>query len=153
MEKILILGIGNQLMMDDGLGIYIVEELSRSFPLPGVEYVSGESDIDFCIGQIEDATYVIVIDAAVSGTDPGQVSLYPIADLHQQQSLDISPHNIHLFQVLYQQSNRLKGYLIGIEPFEVKFHIGLSERMIHKWDQVIAEVKKILNNLIEDIKR
>jgi hydrogenase maturation protease len=153
MEKVLILGIGNQLMMDDGLGIYIVEELQKSFPLPGVEYVSGESDIDFCIGQIEDATYVIIIDAAVSGTDPGQVSLYPIADLHQQQSLDISPHNIHLFQVLYQQKNRLKGYLIGIEPFEVNFHIGLSEPMIHEWNYVISEVKKIINNLILTIKR
>lgn len=153
MEKVLILGIGNQLMMDDGLGIYIVEELQKSFPLPGVEYVSGESDIDFCIGQIEDATYVIIIDAAVSGTDPGQVSLYPIADLHQQQSLDISPHNIHLFQVLYQQKNRLKGYLIGIEPFEVNFHIGLSEPMIHEWNYVISEVKKIIKNLILTIKR
>ena len=148
MEKVLILGIGNQLMMDDGLGIYIVEELSKSFPLPGVEYVSGESDIDFCIGQIEDATYVIVIDAAVSGTDPGQVSLYPIADLHQQQSLDISPHNIHLFQVLYQQKDRLKGYLIGIEPFEVNFHIGLSKGMIQKWDNLLSEVKRIMNKLI-----
>ncbi|MDM5315429.1 hydrogenase maturation protease [Fictibacillus sp. b24] len=153
MEKILILGIGNQLMMDDGLGIYIVEELQKTFALQGVTYVSGESDIDFCIGQIEDATNVIIIDAAVSGTNPGQVSTYPIADLHQQQSLDISPHNIHLFQVLYQQRNRLRGYLIGIEPFEVKFHIGLSERMIYEWDYVIAEVKKILNNLIEDFKR
>jgi hydrogenase maturation protease len=74
--------------------------------------------------------------------------LYPIADLHQQQSLDISPHNIHLFQVLYQQKDRLKGYLIGIEPFEVNFHIGLSEGMIQKWDNLLSEVKRIMNKLI-----
>ena len=80
------------------------------------------------------------------GTD---ISIYSITNLHEYHTLDISPHNLHLFQALYQQKETIKGYLIGVEPYEISFHIGLSKRLDEKWNQIVQRVKRTIEGLIE----
>ena len=101
MEKILVLGIGNRLMMDDGIGIYVVEELSKRACVANSQYVIGESDIDYCLAQMEGTTFVIIVDAVYSGKAPGELTVYPLEHLLDHPTLNISPHDMHLFQVLY----------------------------------------------------
>jgi len=148
MEKIIVLGIGNQLMMDDGIGIYLVEELSKLNQTPHVSFFIGESDIDYCMDQIKKATFVIIVDAVLSGNKPGELTVYPLDNLHEYQTLDISAHNFHLFQSLYQQRESIKGYLIGVEPFEIKFHIGLSNSLKEKWKTIVRDVSATIDRLI-----
>ncbi|WP_044641125.1 hydrogenase maturation protease [Risungbinella massiliensis] len=148
MGKIIVLGIGNQLMMDDGIGIYLVEELARHNDQLNVHYLIGESDIDYCLNQIEGASFVIILDAVYSGQNFGEVSVFPLTDLHEYQTLDISPHNLHLFHVLYHKKETLKGYLIGVEPYEIRFHIGLSDILTAKWSIILLKVKKTIEELI-----
>lgn len=47
MKELLVLGIGNILMMDDGIGVYIVEELKNRNTNPCIRYVIGETDVFF----------------------------------------------------------------------------------------------------------
>ncbi|PLR95064.1 hydrogenase maturation protease [Bacillus sp. T33-2] len=148
MEKIMVLGIGNQLMMDDGIGIYLVEELKKRECTSNISYLVGESDIDYCIEQIEGASFVIILDAVISGKEPGDISNYPLANLHQHERLDISPHNLHLFHVLANEKDKIKGFLIGVEPYEIRFHIGLSQTLHQKWDLLIDNVKVAIKNII-----
>lgn len=148
MEKIIVLGIGNRLMMDDGMGIYLAEELAKLDPTSDIHYLIGESDIDYCIEKIEGATFVIILDTVRSGKKAGELSVYPLANLHEYQTLDISPHNLHLFQVLYQQKETIKGFLIGVEPYEIRFHIGLSKTLDERWNRILQRVKKTMMALI-----
>ena len=148
MEKIIVLGIGNRLMMDDGIGIYLIEQLSKLNFTPHVSFLIGESDIDYCMDQIMKATFVIIVDAVFSGNKPGDLTIYPLANLHEYQTLDISAHNFHLFQSLYQQKESTKGYLIGVEPYEIRFHIGLSKTLREKWKTILQEVSKTIDRLI-----
>ncbi|OIU70492.1 hydrogenase maturation protease [Rossellomorea aquimaris] len=148
MGKIIVLGIGNRLMMDDGIGLYLVEELSklnRSLP---VSFIIGESDIDYCMEEMMGSTFAIIVDAVFSGNKPGELAVYSIADLHEQHTLDISAHNFHLFQSLFQQRDTMKGYLIGIDPHEVRFHIGLSSILKEKWETILQEVSQTIDRLI-----
>ncbi|KAA9031169.1 hydrogenase maturation protease [Niallia endozanthoxylica] len=148
MEKILVLGIGNILMMDDGIGIYLIEQLSQMNRTPHVSFLIGESDIDYCMDQIMNATFVIIVDAVFSGNEPGEFTVYPLANLHEYQTLDISVHNFHLFQLLYQQKESIKGYLIGVEPYEIMFHIGLSKILGEKWNRILQDVSQTIDRLI-----
>ncbi|NMD69785.1 hydrogenase maturation protease [Bacillus sp. DNRA2] len=148
MEKILVLGIGNRLMMDDGIGIYLIEQLSQINRTPHVSFLIGESDIDYCLDRIMKATFVIIVDAVFSGSKPGELTVYPLANLHEYQTLDISGHNLHLFQSLYQQKESIKGYLIGVEPYEIKFHIGLSKTLGEKWKTIFQDVSQTIDSLI-----
>ncbi|USK57389.1 hydrogenase maturation protease [Cytobacillus solani] len=148
MGKIIVLGIGNRLMMDDGIGIYLIEQLSKLDRTPHVSFLIGESDIDYCMDQIMKATYVIIVDAVFSGNKPGELTVYPLANLHEYQTLDISAHNFHLFQSLYQQKESIKGYLIGVEPYEIRFHIGLSKTLREKWKTILQDVSQTIDSLI-----
>ncbi|MDZ5712746.1 hydrogenase maturation protease [Jeotgalibacillus haloalkalitolerans] len=147
MEKVIVLGIGNRLMMDDGIGIYVVEALAENHKDDQVQYLIGESDVDYCLEQIHGADTVIIVDAVFNNKKAGEVSIIPLEELREQQSLDISPHNIHLFNALYQQKDEVKGYLIAIEPSVIHFHIGLSKVLDGKWEQIKAEVEQKINLL------
>lgn len=147
MEKIIVLGIGNQLMMDDGVGIYLVDELSKLDNSGKPYYIIGETDIEYCLDQIETATFIIVLDAVYSGKNPGEITVYPLAEINEHQTLNISAHNLHLFQVLYQQKD-IKGFLIGVEPYEVTFHKGLSNCLQRQWKRILRKVKITIDQLI-----
>ncbi len=147
MEKIIILGIGNQLMMDDGIGIYLVQQLRGQKTSMNIEYLVGESDIDYCLDQIEGATFLLIIDAVISGKNPGEITVYPLSALHWQ-PLNISPHNLHLFHFLYQKKETIKGYLIGVEPYKLSFHLGMSQHLKKKWNLIIGDVKRTIEGLI-----
>lgn len=146
MGKTIVLGIGNRLMMDDGVGIYLVEELERLQFGKELNYLVGESDIDYCLEKIEGADFVLIVDAAFSGKKAGEVTVYPFAELHKHQKLEISPHNTHLFHVLVQQ--KIKGYLIGIEPYEIRFHIGMSPQLTELWEVVLQGVQQSILELV-----
>jgi hydrogenase maturation protease len=150
MEKIIVLGIGNILMMDDGIGIEIIEQLSKLNHTSHVSFLIGESDIDYCMDQIMDATFVIIVDAVFSGNKPGELTVYPLANLQEYQTLDFSVHNFHLFQALYQQKESIKGYLIGVEPDEIRFHIGLSKTLSEKWNTILQDVSQTIDRLIAE---
>ncbi|WP_102692216.1 hydrogenase maturation protease [Rummeliibacillus pycnus] len=151
MENIIVLGIGNRLMMDDGVGIYLAEEIALQNKNSTIQYIIGESDVEYCIGLIEKATFVILLDAIFSGCDPGDVTVYPLESLNGFHTLDISPHNLHLFQILHLSKDRIKGYIIGVEPYEIKFNIGLSEKLEQQWGIIIKNVENIIDKLIESI--
>ena len=148
MERIIVLGIGNQLMMDDGIGIYLVEELAKLDQTSNIQYIIGEADVDYCIEKIEEATFTIILDAVCSDKEIGDISIFSLANLHEYQTLDISPHNLHLFQVFYQQRKTIKGFLIGIEPYQISFQIGLSQLIQEKWNQILLGVHKNIVELI-----
>ncbi|MBT2689544.1 hydrogenase maturation protease [Bacillus sp. ISL-47] len=148
MKNIIILGIGNKLMMDDGIGVYLVEELSKTETNPQINYVIGESDIDYSLSQLEGAEFVIILDAVLSGSKPGDLTIFPLDRVHSHRMLDLSPHNLHLFQALYYQRDKMKGFLIGIEPSEISFQMGLSRVLSKKWPEILYSVKKTIEELL-----
>lgn len=148
MNKKIVLGIGNRLMMDDGIGIYLTEELASNNPQSDVQYIVGESDVDFCIEQMERATFIILIDAVFSNTKPGDLTIYPLDSLNVVRHLEISPHNQHLLQALSQLKEIRRGYLIGIEPYEISFHINLSKELERKWSRILEQTKTTIEGLI-----
>ncbi|RSK25909.1 hydrogenase maturation protease [Bacillus sp. HMF5848] len=148
MKKIVVIGIGNQLMMDDGIGNYVVMELAKDNTMNNVEHIIGESDIDYCLERMEGATKVIIIDAICTNKTPGDVSVFPIENFLEQTFLSISAHDEHLFHMLKLKKDTVKGYVIGIEPAELQFNLGLSEILSERWNVIIGDVKKAIYTLI-----
>ncbi|MBM7096739.1 hydrogenase maturation protease [Bacillus sp. H-16] len=146
MGKTIVLGIGNQLMMDDGIGIYVVEELMERRQISSEEYAVGESDIECCLSIVERADRVIVIDAILGGKKPGEITVYSLLELGAMETIPVSPHNLHLFHVLQQIGKNT--VVIGIEPERLAFNIGLSDCLNKQRKEIIDEVEKILKELV-----
>ena len=122
MPKTLILGIGNTLLADEGLGIHLLEHLRERHPdLPGVTYLDGGT-LSFTLApQIEDCDNLVVLDAAQLQAPPGTVHLLEGAEMdqfigHGQRSV----HEVGLVDLMHMA--RLQGLLparralLGIQP-------------------------------------
>jgi hydrogenase maturation protease len=73
--RILILGIGNLLMGDEGVGVHAVRALQEE-PLPaGAELVDGGTGGFHLLSYLSDYPTVILIDAVMDGRDPGRVAV------------------------------------------------------------------------------
>jgi hydrogenase maturation protease len=74
MQTILILGIGNNLLTDEGVGVHVVDYLARHFPRqPGIDYLDGGT-LSFTLADpIAAHDHLIVVDAARLGEAPGTV--------------------------------------------------------------------------------
>lgn len=73
-RHILVLGIGNTLLSDEGAGVHAMEYLRSCYPaIPGVHYLDGGTLSFTLAGEIEDAGNLIVIDAAQLDAAPGTV--------------------------------------------------------------------------------
>ena len=51
--------------------------------------------------------------------------------------------------MLYQLSNQITGYVIGIEPYEITFHFGLSDVIENKRNEIKEAVKGIIERLVK----
>lgn len=76
--KTLVLGIGNTLLTDEGVGIHILQHLAAGLPLPeGVELLDGGTLSFTLAGPIEETEALIVVDAAnLKGQPPGALKVF-----------------------------------------------------------------------------
>lgn len=123
MNKILVLGIGNPLMQDDGVGIHVIQQLkAMSLPFPQVEFIDGGTLSFSLIGEIESASDLIVIDAAQLHEEPGTVKVFFDEEMDRLlgQQKNSSVHDVTLIDLmsiaLLSDLLPLRRALIGIQP-------------------------------------
>jgi hydrogenase maturation protease len=76
-KPVLVLGLGNAILCDDGVGIKVVRHLAQNGPHPGVELKEAEVAGFALLDLLEGYDRAIVVDAVrVSGTEPGQVVVF-----------------------------------------------------------------------------
>ena len=71
--KILILGIGNILMGDEGVGVHVVNTLEKAALPADVKCLDGGTGSFLLLEPMQNADKVILIDATVDGQDVGSV--------------------------------------------------------------------------------
>jgi hydrogenase maturation protease len=71
----LILGIGNYLMGDEGIGVHVANRLSQEKLPEGVEVLDGGTGGFHLLGYLENYDHVILIDATLDGNMPGTIRL------------------------------------------------------------------------------
>lgn len=144
MKELLVLGIGNILMMDDGIGVYIVEELKNRNTNPCIRYVIGETDVFFCLNQIEEAANSIIIDAAYLGNKPGTLSILPLRQVLKNPDQLISIHESSLLREIKITGKSIEGLFICIEPYEINYYQGLSSILQAEFRKIAKEMENII---------
>jgi hydrogenase maturation protease len=74
--SILVLGIGNVLLCDEGAGVHAMHCLERECAFPGVEYADGGTLSFTLAGLIDSSAALIVLDAAEMKAAPGSVEVF-----------------------------------------------------------------------------
>ncbi|HWD07704.1 MAG TPA: hydrogenase maturation protease [Actinomycetota bacterium] len=147
-----VIGVGNRLRGDDGIGPAVIDRLRGRGVAAGVRLVTCEGEVTELIEAWERATVAIVIDAVRSGAArPGSVHLVPREDSGWGQHARASSHGLGVQDavVLARQLGRLPGdlVLIGVEGGHFGLGTPLSAPARVGIEQVVALVEQQLTQI------
>ncbi len=131
MATLTVLGIGNVLMRDDGVGVHLLEAVRQARPWPAeVEFVDGGAGGLNLLGVIEQATRLVVFDAADLGAPAGSHRVLAAEQLVDSSAKRISLHDMPFAQTLDLCRRFLSGpqdlVILAIQPGQVGCGRGLS---------------------------
>ncbi len=152
----LILGIGNLLLSDEGVGCRCVEELERRYVLPpAVSCVDGGTAGFELLPLVEDAQALIIIDALKDGRAPGTLVLVENDAVPRLMLTRTSPHQIGICEVLAtaQLTGKVPKRLLffGIEPKSLEVAMGLSPEVSQALDKALDAVVSSLRDLGHEV--
>jgi len=146
-----VIGFGNILMGDDGIGPRVIEELRKDELLGNNENVifldCGTSGIDL-IFMINENDNLIIIDAIDAGQEVAEIVKFDIEDVDsfiKKEIISYSIHDIGLAEVLSimkSMNMKTKAKMIGIKPKSVEFCDKLTEEIESKIPDIIKVVKE-----------
>ena len=119
MDKLLVLGVGNILLMDDGVGVWAVTELMKEDWPENVHFEDGGTATQDMFHILEGYDALLVLDVVHSKKEPGTISLFEEADLVQDEKQRLSLHDIDLLDSLQMADmlgKRPKMLVLGMEP-------------------------------------
>lgn len=141
--RTVVLGLGNMLMTDDGIGLAALARLQDEWFIPRpVELVDGGTWGMNLLPIIESADRVLVLDAIDSGAEPGTLSVLRDAEVPRVLAQKLSPHQIDLREVLALAA--LRGTLpaelvaLGVQPAVVELGTDLSPAVEARLDELVT---------------
>ncbi len=143
--KVMIIGVGNELLKDEGVGVHVVRAL-RENPSPGgveLEIIDGGTS-PYIFDLIEGVDRLIVIDAVKDGGEPATVYRFAPEDVIAGHKNLLSLHEVGLLEnlrLLEQLGARPKDtVIIGVEPKEIDWGLELSPEV----ERIIPEVIRVV---------
>ena len=147
-KKVLILGVGNLILKDEGVGVHVVKEIENRKLPPGVEVIDGGTATMDLLSVIHDSESIIVIDVLSSGGEPGTIYRCLPEDLMEADERPLSLHQVELLDVLLM-ARQLGGHayvvIIGVEPKEISYGMELTPK-------VRAAVPKVIQAVFKELK-
>ena len=122
-ESVLVLGLGNTLLTDEGVGVHVMQQLQETnTDLQHIEYVDGGTLSLILAVDVAAAKYLIVIDAAEMQAPPGTVNSYLNEDMDEflGSNRKRSVHEVGLIDLMaivaLQGRLPARRALIGVQP-------------------------------------
>jgi len=146
--RIVVVGVGNLLLKDEGIGVHIARALQQMDIPQDTKIIDGGTSPDLPY-YLKDTDRLIVIDAVKAGGEPGTVYRFHPHDVNIESAEMVSVHELGLEQSL--RLMRLTGsepkevVIIGIEPKEMDWGTELSAELQQKIPEIVNIVLKEIN--------
>jgi hydrogenase maturation protease len=148
--KTVILGVGNVLLSDEGIGVHVVNELSTMELPPGVSVVEGGTDGFRLLNIITETDRLIVIDAVKGGAEPGSIYRFNVGDVKNVPSgFRTSVHQVGILEVIDLSGligKTPKTTIIGVEPKSLEMSLELTP-------EIKAKIPRIIELVFEELKQ
>ncbi len=142
--KVVILGVGNELRGDDGIGVFLAGELEKELRNPeGIMIIKTQVPENFITPIMEFRPgKIIILDSADFKEKPGSFRVIKENEILQ---FLISTHNMPL-TVFLKALEKLKAekILIGIQPKNLNFGEGLSREVREKAGDILGFVRTLI---------
>jgi len=149
MNSVAIIGIGNILRKDDGIGVHVINELEKEGLTSTIQLVDGGTSTLDMLGYFLDYERIIVVDCLKAGYEPGTIYKIKAEDIKNYKKESLSIHDVQILDVV-KMANMMERFpsvvIFGIEPKEIEFDLEMSDVMKSKIPEVIKLIKKELEN-------
>jgi hydrogenase maturation protease len=150
-KPVAVLGLGNPLMADEGIGVALVERLGElAEPYPSVDFLDAGTGGMAVLHLIEDRRKVIFVDCAVMGEAPGTIRRFTPEQVRSTKVLaHQSLHEADLIQIL-TLAEKLgqcpeQTVIFGIQPETVSPRQSLSDALLGNMDRYIDQITSELS--------
>ena len=147
-DKIVIMGIGNWLMSDDGVGVHAAQALALD-PPRGALVVDAGTDVLSALSFLEDAARVLLIDAVRGGGVPGTVRCLAEGDLSLPAGGVNTAHTVSLLagrHLLPPGADWPEFLILGVEPATLTYGMELSPAVAAALPQVTRLSREIVES-------
>lgn len=150
-NKIALIGIGNILLRDEGVGVHVINAIKERYTFsPEVEIVDGGTMGLDLITIIENKDKVLIIDAVDFGKESGYIGMLENEKIPTVLDPKLSAHHINLSDCLFAlkliDSIPSEICLIGIQPESIDIGVDMSYCIADKIDILIGMALKKLED-------
>lgn len=143
--KIAVLGIGNLIMQDEGVGIHVIRRLEKDFTFdPEIELIDGGTSGSELYGFFENNDKMIIVDAVNFDEKPGFIGSIEKDDILKRLNTKMSMHNLGLTDVLSHVKlldiEPSEIFLVGVQPEIIELHDELSDTILEKMDRILEVI-------------
>ena len=149
-RNIVVLGVGNLLLADDGFGVHVINALKDTVFPENVKLIEAGVVSHQLIPLFHEVDFLIVIDVVEAGDKPGSLFRFSPEDLQFKSGQKSSLHQLSLIDVL--QMTELTGkkpetIIIAVQPKDIaSWSLELS-------DEVKAVIPRVKELILEELKR
>jgi len=156
MKKIGVIGIGNPLRKDDGVGIVLLKQLQqrkKEYP-KNLEFIDGGTGGMKMLHLLARFQTVLIVDAVDFRGRPGEVRVFNLKEIQSQKiPAMMSTHDSDFLNVLRlsQELKELPEILVifGVQPQDVSHGMGLSKEMEMVLDTLYLKLQKEIQALVK----
>ena len=156
---ILILGLGNVLLGDDGLGAAAVARLERNYRVPPRVHLEDGGTLGLSLlGLLAETEHVILVDAIAAESPPGTLIRLDGADVSDAVRDRLSPHQVGVADLL-DAARLIDSYprtvtLLGLVPDSIDLAVVRSSAVDQSLDElvgaVVREVQKLGYEMVQE---
>lgn len=142
-NSIILLGVGNILLTDEGLGVHVVNEMRKEYTFsPEIGIIDGGTMGMELLSYMRGMKKLLLVDAVNGGEEPGTVYEFPHRDMETYFTDHISVHEVGMQDILRiraLQDNPLEdAMVIGVEPESLDIGLAVSDTV----KNVLPDVKQ-----------
>lgn len=151
---ITVMGVGNLIMGDDGIGLALLERLSQQRDDSRITYVDGATGGMELLPVVQDATRLLILDA-VAGATPGAVVSLSGDQVPRLLASKLSPHQVGLLDLF--AAARMLGTepeavsVVGIVPENVDLALEMTPVVIAALDEAVARACVVLDQWLAEL--
>lgn len=145
-----ILGIGNILQKDDGLGVYAASFLNENYLFSqDIEIINGGVEGIHLLNVLEENSHVLILDCLQLNDTPASIYAIPAKEISGYGLNNGGAHEIGILQcmdMMELQGKKIpEAMVIGVVPEEVTFEFGLSKALLNAFESYISVVLQYLS--------
>ncbi len=153
MKKLLVLGIGNSLLSDEGVGVHAVKALMEESWPEDVDLLEGGTFTQDIFYIFKNYEKLLVLDCVRGSNGPGTIYRLSESDLVEDETQNLSVHDIDMLDSL--RMAELMGHrpimrVVGMEPLKIDWDMELTEPIQKVFPKYLEIIREEIHAMLRD---